>query len=121
MGSRHELGAVDAANAAIAGEVAEVMHALSTRSRVQILGHLADAPSTVGELVRALEMEQSAVSHQLRTLRHLGLVVGERRGRNVVYALHNPHVADLLREAISHTEHRRLGLYSKAGLQETVA
>jgi DNA-binding transcriptional ArsR family regulator len=53
-------------------------------------------------------MEQSAVSHQLRILRHLGLVVGERHGRSVVYALHDSHVADLLDQAVYHIEHLRL-------------
>jgi DNA-binding transcriptional ArsR family regulator len=49
------------------------------------------------------------VSHQLRVLRHLGLVIGERRGRRVVYALHDSHVADLLDQAVFHIEHVRLG------------
>ena len=59
-------------------------------------------------------MEQSAVSHQLRVLRHLGLVVGERRGRSVVYSLHDDHVAVLLDEAVYHVEHVRLGLAGRA-------
>jgi hypothetical protein len=42
-------------------------------------------------------------------LRHLGLVVGERRGRQIVYALHDSHVADLLDQAVFHVEHLRLG------------
>ncbi len=54
-------------------------------------------------------MEQSAVSHQLRMLRHLGLVVGDRQGQKIVYALHDPHVGVLLEEAIYHVEHVRLG------------
>jgi DNA-binding transcriptional ArsR family regulator len=54
-------------------------------------------------------MEQSAVSHQLRLLRHLGLVVSERRGRQVIYDLHDPHVGELLEQAIGHSEHVRLG------------
>ena len=57
-------------------------------------------------------MEQSAVSQQLRVLRHLGLVVGDRDGRQVIYALHDEHVRALLTEAVSHTEHLRLGLAS---------
>ena len=61
------------------------------------------------ELAVAVEMESSAVSHQLRLLRHLGLVVGERRGRRVVYALHDSHVADLLDQAVFHVDHVRLG------------
>ncbi len=60
-------------------------------------------------------MEQSAVSHQLRLLRHLGWVVGERRGRRIVYALHDSHVADLLDQAVYHIEHVRLGYPERVG------
>jgi DNA-binding transcriptional ArsR family regulator len=62
-----------------------------------------------GELSAAVGMEQSAVSHQLRLLRHLGLVIGERSGRQIVYALHDSHAADLLDQAIYHIERVRLG------------
>lgn len=96
--------------AATARSVAETMQALATPSRVRILSRLGVGPCSVGELSRAVEMEQSAVSQQLRVLRHLGLVVGARRGRQVIYALHDDHVHALLREAISHSEHLRLGL-----------
>ena len=93
-----------------ARSVAETMQALATPSRVRILSRLAAGPCSVGRLAREVEMEQSAVSQQLRVLRHLGLVVGERDGRQVIYALHDDHVGALLGEAVSHTEHLRLGL-----------
>lgn len=93
-----------------ARSVAETMHALATPSRVRILSRLAAGPCSVGELARYVAMEQSAVSQQLRVLRHLGLVVGERDGRQVIYALHDEHIRSLLEEAVSHTEHLRLGL-----------
>src|SRR5439155_8240607 len=96
-------------DATTAREVAQTMQALATPSRVRILGRLRKSPCPVGELAAAVEMEQSAVSHQLRILRHLGLVIGERRGRQVVYALHDSHVADLLDQAVFHIEHLRLG------------
>jgi DNA-binding transcriptional ArsR family regulator len=54
-------------------------------------------------------MEQSAVSHQLRLLRNLGLVGDERHGRTIVYSLYDNHVAQLLDEAVYHAEHLRLG------------
>lgn len=95
---------------ATAMEVARVMQALATPSRVMILGRLRESDCTVTELTAHLGMEQSAVSHQLRVLRLLGLVVGVREGRRVVYALHDDHVAELLDQAVSHTEHTRLGL-----------
>jgi len=99
--------------AAIDGEtarqVAETMQALATPSRVRILGRLRDGACSVTDLAAAVGMETSAVSHQLRLLRHLGLVHGERNGRQVMYALHDSHVGDLLEQAVYHVEHLRLG------------
>jgi ArsR family transcriptional regulator, nickel/cobalt-responsive transcriptional repressor len=98
----------------VAREVAQTIQALATTSRVRILGRLCESPCTVGQLAEAIQMEQSAVSHQLRTLRHLGLVVGDRQGRNVLYALHDDHVATLLEEAVFHVEHLHLGVSDSA-------
>ena len=54
-------------------------------------------------------MKQSAVSQQLRMLRHLGLVSSRRQGRNISYALYDDLVAELLDETVYHAEHLRLG------------
>lgn len=90
--------------------VAETMQALATPSRVRILSRLGAGPCSVTELAGDVEMEQPAVSQQLRVLRHLGLVVRERHGRRTIYALHDDHVGVLLAEAVAHAEHLRLGL-----------
>ncbi|MDX6487289.1 MAG: ArsR family transcriptional regulator, nickel/cobalt-responsive transcriptional repressor [Gaiellaceae bacterium] len=102
-------------DAGTAQQIAETMQALATPSRVRILARLREGACTVNDLAEAVEMEGSAVSHQLRVLRHLGLVVGERDGRSVVYALHDSHVADLLDQAVFHVEHLRLGLVERDG------
>ncbi|MGH9129133.1 MAG: ArsR/SmtB family transcription factor [Acidimicrobiales bacterium] len=96
-------------DAATAKVVAVTLQALATPSRVQILTRLRQSPCSVTELAAAVAMEGSAVSHQLRLLRHLGLVDGTRAGRSVVYALYDDHVAELLDQAVYHVEHRRLG------------
>jgi DNA-binding transcriptional ArsR family regulator len=93
-----------------AATVAMTMQALATPSRLRILGRLREGPAAVSELAAAAGMEQSAVSHQLRMLRHLSLVTGQRTGRTVIYALFDNHVAMLLDEAVYHAEHLRLGL-----------
>lgn len=93
--------------------VADTMQALATPSRVRILSRLAAGPCSVTELARDVEMAQPAVSQQLRILRQLGLVVGERDGRRTFYALHDDHVGVLLAEAVAHTEHLRLGLATR--------
>jgi len=94
------------------------MFALSTPSRVQILGCLLDGPHTVTELMAELGMEQSAVSHQLRVLREHMLVKVERQGRRRLYALYDEHVVALLEEALRHVEHRskrrRIGVGRRA-------
>jgi DNA-binding transcriptional ArsR family regulator len=64
----------------VAVRVADAMQALAAPSRVLILAQLRERPHSVSELVTAVAMEQSAVSHQLRLLRDMGLVVGERQG-----------------------------------------
>jgi ArsR family transcriptional regulator, nickel/cobalt-responsive transcriptional repressor len=97
-------------SATTARSVAETMQALAAPSRVRILSRLGAGPCSVGDLAHDVGMEQSAVSQQLRVLRHLGLVIGDRDGRQVIYALHDDHVRALLSEAVSHTEHLRLGL-----------
>jgi len=93
----------------LARAVAERMQMLATPSRVQILGCLKAGPRSVSALADAVGMEASAVSHQLRSLRHLGLVVGERRGKQVIYGLHDSHVAQLLDQAVFHVQHLATG------------
>ena len=94
---------------AAAKTVAATLQALAAPSRLLILSELRDKPATVTELAAAVQMEQSAVSHQLRLLRTMGLVVGARHGKNVTYGLYDHHVASLLDEAVYHAEHLRLG------------
>jgi len=94
----------------IAAPVAETLQALATPSRLRILGCLAAGPKTVNELADAIGMEPSAVSHQLRVLRVLNLVVRRREGRQAHYDLYDAHVGELLTEAMSHVEHLRRGL-----------
>ncbi|KUH40721.1 MULTISPECIES: ArsR/SmtB family transcription factor [Streptomyces] len=91
-------------------DVAATLQALATPSRLRILAHLQEGPCSVGDLAEAVGMETSACSHQLRLLRNLGLVSGERHGRSIVYALYDNHVAELLDQALHHVEHLRLGL-----------
>jgi ArsR family transcriptional regulator, nickel/cobalt-responsive transcriptional repressor len=107
VSGRHK--SVASVDSTTARQVAQTMQALAAPSRVRILARLRESPCAVGELAANVGMEQPAVSHQLRILRHLGLVVGERSGRKVVYQLHDNHVAALVEQAVYHVEHIRLG------------
>ncbi|MFI7006023.1 ArsR/SmtB family transcription factor [Streptomyces sp. NPDC050145] len=94
-------------------DVAATLQALATPSRLRILARLQESPCAVGDLAAAVDMEPSACSHQLRLLRNLGLVTGERRGRSIVYALYDNHVSELLDQALYHVEHLRLGKHDE--------
>jgi DNA-binding transcriptional ArsR family regulator len=109
VGFAHGVNSSTPISADDARHVARVMSALATPSRVRILARLREGPCTVGELALNVQMEQPAVSHQLRILRDLGLVLGSRTGRHVIYGLHDSHVASLLDEALRHIEHLRAG------------
>jgi DNA-binding transcriptional ArsR family regulator len=109
MGRRGHLNSAVPLEPKFAEALADTMFALSTPSRVQILYSLLDRAHDVTELVEALGMEQSAVSHQLRVLREQALVRVERDGSRRVYALADDHVVALLREAERHVRQRDRG------------
>ena len=56
---------------------------------------VADIASTIGAT-------QSAVSHQLRTLKQARLVRPQRDGKNVIYSLSDDHVFTMLAQAMTH-------------------
>lgn len=85
--------------------LAETMRAFGSASRLQLLWALLGAERTVEELAAVVSMEQSAVSHQLRLLRQLRLVVVRREGRRAYYRLHDHHLPDLLAAMRHHHEH----------------
>ena len=89
----------------LAQRIAETFKALSDPTRVRIVSLLSEVELCVCDLAAALGMSQSAVSHQLRTLRALRLVRWRRDGRQVLYALDDEHVVSLFRKALEHVAH----------------
>ncbi|GAA1151838.1 metalloregulator ArsR/SmtB family transcription factor [Nocardioides aquiterrae] len=107
-GNHDATSAGEGLDADAAKTVASILQGLATPSRLHLITALHGRTLTVGEVVEAVGMEQSAVSHQLRNLRHLGFVTAERQGRNIVYRLFDDHVIDIIDQALSHAEHLRL-------------
>ena len=87
-----------------AQRMAEFFAVLGDSNRWRILSALALGEMRVGELAAAVEMSESAVSHQLRILRATRLVSYRKRGRNVLYCLKDDHVFNLYREASEHLD-----------------
>ena len=91
-----------------ADQLAERMAVFAAASRLQLLYALADGERSVDELTELTGLAASAISQQLRVLRHLRFVVARRDGRRMIYRLHDDHIADLLgtiRHQHEHAEH----------------
>jgi len=94
-----------ALDAVEAEELAETLKALASPGRLRVLTDLLAGERTVEQLATTADLSVSATSHHLRLLRTLRLVRARRSGRNVFYALYDPHLADLLAAVRHHHEH----------------
>lgn len=84
-------------------ETASLFAALAHPGRLGVVLALHEAGSlSVSELMDRVGLEQSAMSHQLRVLREARLVQTERNGKQVLYRLHDHHVAHIVVDALSH-------------------
>ena len=83
-------------------DVADLFKAFSDTTRIKILFALMGGGLSVTEITEVVGCTQSAVSHQLRTLKQARLVKATRDGKNVIYALSDDHVYTMLAQGISH-------------------
>ena len=86
-----------------ATRLAVAFRGLSDPSRVRILSTLLGCEMCVFDLAHVVNMTQSAVSHQLATLRDSGLVKYRKTGRKVYYSLQDDHVQDVYNIALQHS------------------
>jgi ArsR family transcriptional regulator, lead/cadmium/zinc/bismuth-responsive transcriptional repressor len=90
-----------------AQRMADFFGLLADPNRLRILSLLATTELCVGDLSIALAMSDSAVSHQLKTMRALKLVGYRKQGRHVFYQLLDRHVFDLYRTVSEHLDEVR--------------
>jgi len=78
-------------------EINEFGKGIGNKTRYRILEALLQRGKTVGELVHIVKISQPAVSQHLKILRSCGLVVDERRGKEVLYSINAEHLLALLK------------------------
>lgn len=88
-------------------EMAEVFKALGDPTRLRILKALSISPMCVCDLAHLTGLSVSAISHQLRLLRAMRLVKGEKIGRRVFYSLHDDHIAMMIKLGQQHIREER--------------
>jgi len=80
---------------------AQIFHALAHPTRIAIVDALRDGELTAGGLQAQLRVEQANLSQHLAVLRAARVVVPQRAGNRVIYALRDPvltKVLDLLKQ-----------------------
>jgi DNA-binding transcriptional ArsR family regulator len=89
----------------IAAHVAELFRAFSDTSRVRIISALSTQELNVSALAQAIGITVSAVSHHLRGLRQMKMVVSRRDGKEVYYRVDDEHIIALFQEGVWHVQH----------------
>ena len=82
--------------------VSEFYKALSDFTRFKIVYALLDGEKNVNEIEKVVNMSQTEVSYQLKTLRQSRLVKYERRGQNVYYSIDDEHIKEVVSISLDH-------------------
>ena len=82
--------------------LAELFKIFGASTRIRILFVLFEAEVCVCDLAQALNMTQSAISHQLRILKQNKLVKNRREGKSIFYSLADDHVRTIIAQGLEH-------------------
>ena len=85
-------------------DLAELFKVFGDSTRIRILFVLFEAEVCVCDIAEALNMTQSAISHQLRILKQSKLVKSRREGKSVFYSLADGHVRTMIAQGREHLE-----------------
>lgn len=87
-------------------DVAELFKNFSDSTRIRILYCLIENERSVSEIASLLNINQSAISHQLRLLKNSKLVKNRRDGKTIYYSLDDDHVYNIIYQGIEHINER---------------
>jgi len=80
----------------IENDQARLFRCIGEPTRLQILKLLAGGERYVGEIIQALDKEQSLVSHHLKALKDCNIVTARQENQKIFYRLADPHLAELV-------------------------
>lgn len=85
-------------------DLAEFYRVFGDATRLKILYVLLCSEMCVYDIANLIGMSQSAVSHQLRTLKQMDLVKYRREGKTIFYSLADAHIVTILSQGLDHIE-----------------
>lgn len=83
-------------------DLADLFKVFGDTTRIKILYALMGQELCVADIAELIGATQSAVSHQLRTLKQAHLIKFQRDGKSVIYSLSDDHVYTMLAQGMSH-------------------
>ena len=83
-------------------DLAELFKVFGDSTRISIMFALLKQELSVGEIADKLEMNASAISHQLRVLKQAKLIKSRRSGKNIIYELADEHVVTIIKQGVDH-------------------
>ena len=83
-------------------DLADLFKVFADTTRIRILYALMGQSLCVAHIAEEVGVSQSAVSHQLRSLKQAHLVRCRREGKQVVYSLSDSHVMTMLSQGLEH-------------------
>ncbi|MDQ0173123.1 ArsR/SmtB family transcription factor [Paenibacillus tundrae] len=86
-------------------EMADWFKAFSDPTRLRIIDALLQKELCVHDLTVLLDMGQSAISHQLRSLRNMRIVKRRKEGKTVYYSLDDTHIEQIFLQTLQHIKH----------------
>ena len=91
----------------ILNKLAEFFKILGDTTRTKILYALDKNEMCVCDIANVLNMSKSSISHQLSTLREMGIVRARKEGKEVYYMLDDNHVKEVFEVALEHINHKK--------------
>jgi len=88
-------------------KLTDIFNVLADSTRIKILFTLSKGELCVCDISHVLGLSISAVSHQLRMLRNLGLVKYRSEGKMAFYSLADKHIISLIAEVLERIEKSR--------------
>lgn len=83
-------------------ELADTFKVFGDNTRIRILWALFSRELSVSDIAEELGMSQSAISHQLKTLKDARLIKSRRDGKNTFYSLDDDHVKRIIEQVLIH-------------------
>ena len=83
---------------------AEICKVFSNSTRLEILNLLRDKELSVTELIKKTKLSQTNISQHLSIMKSKGIVVSNRKGKNIYYKLTNPKIIkafDIIRDVLT--------------------